>query len=64
MPMHDDEAIRAWVTEPGLIRTGQAPDETPQEPQGPDVPWWFVGLVALILWGPLLGGAVRPYRPR
>ena len=36
---------------------GEAPPREPQE-----ISPWVVALVALLLWGPLLGAAVRPYR--
>lgn len=41
--------------------TAQGQEDEPREKS--EVPWWFVGLVVLILWGPLVGAAIRPYRP-
>ena len=42
-----------------------AAQEAQPEPsrESPSIPWWFVGLAMLILWGPLAGGLLRPYRP-
>lgn len=58
--MHEDERyllVEGWLEV--VPETGQ---QVEPEPERQEVPWWFLGLAALILWGPLVGALARPYR--
>lgn len=65
--MHTDQEgpviIEAWPEDWANTAQEVPPQAPPPEPEQPDIPLWFVALVALILWGPLAGAAFRPYRP-
>lgn len=58
--MHADQEMLIDTEVDGWLTAQEVPSE-PQREQ-PAIPWWFVGLVALVLWGPLAGAAFRPYR--